>query len=148
MSKTLSSMLALCVLALVAAAAASTNDSSARAAILNQEARWIRAAAKGDAATLSGILAEEFVHVNYQGKLENKAAMLARIRSGGGSPYVERTTDHTIVFDGPTAIVHGINSIEQHGRVLFRLRYTDVYVNQNGAWRAVSAQETPIVSRP
>lgn len=47
-------------------------------------------------------------------------------------------------FAGDVAIVHGINTIVQGGRIVLRLRYTDVFFEERGKWKAISAQETAI----
>lgn len=52
-------------------------------------------------------------------------------------------SEQTFDFAGSVAVVHGVNTITRAHKVS-RERYTDVYVNQNGTWLALSAQETAI----
>jgi len=111
-------------------------------AVLAQESRWVNALAKRDAKALGAILGENFVHINYQGKVRYREDELARVATM--KVYSQHTSEQTVDFFGNTAIVHGINSITQGGKVVLRLRYTDVYAKQQGRWVAVSAQETAI----
>jgi hypothetical protein len=111
--------------------------------ILNLEERWLTAIATGDAKTLGTILAANFVHINYRGKLTHHSDALeaAKMRKR----YVEHTSEQTVDFAGATAIVHGINTVTQAGKVVLRLRYTDVFVLRSGTWLALSAQETTLL---
>jgi ketosteroid isomerase-like protein len=111
-------------------------------AVLAQEARWVNALANRDAKALGAILGENFVHINYQGKVRYREDELARVAAT--KTYSQHTSEQTVDFFGNTAIVHGLNSITRGGKVVLRLRYTDVYAKQHGQWIAVSAQETAI----
>jgi hypothetical protein len=55
-------------------------------------------------------------------------------------------SDQLVDFFIDTAVVRGINTITDAGKVVTRERYTDVFVNNGGTWLAVSAQESPIKS--
>jgi ketosteroid isomerase-like protein len=110
--------------------------------VLAQESRWLAAVASRDRTALSSVLDDDFVHVNYLGQQERKASMLARIASG--VEFSERTGQQSVTILGPTAIVHGVNTVSESGRTVLRLRYTDVYVLRGSEWRAISAQETAI----
>jgi hypothetical protein len=110
-------------------------------AVLDQEQRWLKACANGDAAALGKILAENFVHVSYRGALTYREQELASV--GKAKAYTQTTSEQTVDFAAANvAVVHGLNTISEKGKVILRLRYTDVYVNQKGQWMALSAQET------
>lgn len=111
-------------------------------AVLGVEQRWLVAIAKHDAKALGAILAENFVHVDYRGTLSYREDALADV--GKAKPYVQKTDEQSVDLFGNSAIVHGVNAIWQGGKVVLRLRYTDVYQHLNGRWLAVSAQETQI----
>lgn len=119
---------------------AASSPPTAQQQVLRQEALWLKAVAARDASTLGAILDDGFVHVNYKGQVEGKAAMLARI--GSGVSFGERTSDHRVTVVGTVAVVHGVNTVTSGGRVLAQLRYTDVYVLRGSVWKAISAQET------
>ncbi|HEX8806436.1 MAG TPA: nuclear transport factor 2 family protein [Candidatus Aquilonibacter sp.] len=112
-------------------------------AVLDQEHRWIQAAATRDAKLLGTILADNFVHTNYRGIVSYREQELANVTKP--KPYTEATSEQTVDFAAPdVAVVHGLNTISQAGKVVLLLRYTDVYVKQDGRWMALSAQETPV----
>ncbi|HEY3675667.1 MAG TPA: nuclear transport factor 2 family protein [Candidatus Tumulicola sp.] len=111
-------------------------------AVLAQEARWLKAIVAGDRATVATILSEqpEFTHITSDGDLVYRAAELAAVRK---EPFTMTPTEQTVDFfaDG-AAIVRGVNAIAQPNHPVERVRFTDVFVRENGHWKAVSAQET------
>jgi hypothetical protein len=136
--------LALSVLPFVVLPLAAKADAPPSAqAVLAQEKRWIEATASHDVRTLGGILAHDFVHVTYRGQLRYRDDALTSIMKP--RPYTEQLSEQTVDFAGSVAIVHGVNVVTQSGKVVLRLRYTDVFAKRDGIWVAISAQETPIV---
>ena len=110
-------------------------------AVLATEARWLKASVEGDAKTLGTILAENWVHINYQGKLLYREDALAAMKKP--LPYKQALSEQTVDFAGNIAIVRGVNTVtDKTGAVVLRLRYADVYVFENKKWMAISAQET------
>lgn len=121
-----------------------TSADASQTAVLAQEGRWVAAYARGDRGALGKVLAPGFVHINYAGEVRSRAEELKAI-NGSPPPYEERTSEHVVVLLGDVAaIVHGFNMVTHSGKVVTRLRYTDVYVDRLGSWQAISAQETPI----
>ena len=109
--------------------------------VLSQEARWLTAIVAGDRKTTESILGKDFKHVTSKGKLLDRVQELASLTK---EKFIMNATEQTVDFAGDTAVVHGLNTITQAGRVLARERFTDVFVKQNGSWMALSAQETAI----
>ncbi len=122
--------------------AAFASISAQAQAVLATEARWTRAVEDHDPAALGAILATNFVHTNYQGRVRYRDDELKLVREP--KPYRQNTSEQTVDFVGTAAVVHGLNTITESGRAVLRLRYTDVYALRNGTWIAVSAQETAI----
>lgn len=114
-------------------------------AVLAQEQRWLHALATGDAATLGKILPDNFIHITYLGKIRYRDDELANATKP--KPYVQRLSDQTVDFSHDVAIVHGLNTISRQENVVLQLRYTDIYIKENGHWRPVSAQETAIAKQ-
>jgi len=112
-------------------------------AVLDREAQFLAAISRSDAKALGTILAANYVHTTYQGKIEYREDALRNV--GAHSAYTQKTGEQTVDFAGDVAVVHGINTVSQGAKVVLRLRYTDVYVRQGGAWRVLSAQETKIL---
>ncbi len=109
--------------------------------LLTLEQRWLTAAMQRDTKTLKDILADDFVDVTYQGGLRDKADHL---KSSLAPNKTKQTLEELKVrVYGDTGIVTGQNTIvADDGSFTARVRFTDVFVRQQGMWRAVSAQET------
>lgn len=134
----------LAILMLVPAHATASADPEA-IAVLDREHAWLQASATRNAKLLGTILAENFVHTNYRGVVTYREQELANVTKP--KPYTQTTSEQTVDFPAKSvAVVHGLNTVSQGGKVAILLRYTDVYVKQNGRWRALSAQETPVTT--
>lgn len=111
-------------------------------AVLLTESRWLHAIDTRDARALAGILAADFEHTTFRGALRDRSTELRLVVQP--KPYRQHTSGQTVEVLGSAAVVHGVNTISEHGQVVLRLRYTDVYELRGGKWMAVSAQETAI----
>jgi hypothetical protein len=128
------------VFVLVSISARASAPASA-AAVLHQESRWLAAIVAGDAKVAAAMLSPNFTHITSRGELLHRAQELAAMKR---ESFTMNPSEQTVDFAGDAAIVHGLNTLVQSGKTLARERYTDVYVNQNGTWMALSAQETDI----
>jgi hypothetical protein len=46
------------------------------------------------------------------------------------------------------AIARGLNEIsDKDGRIVMRIRFTDVFLYRHGNWQAVATQETPVSAK-
>ena len=109
--------------------------------LLTLEQRWLAAAMQRDATTLQAILTDDFVDVTYQGGLRDKADHLQS--SLAPSKPKQTLGELKVRIYGDTGVVTGLNTIvADDGSFTARVRFTDVFVKQQGVWRAVSAQET------
>jgi hypothetical protein len=109
--------------------------------VLGQEARWLTAITSGDVAGVDSILAPTYRHVNAEGKMFDRAQELAATQP---LPMTFDASDQIVDIAGDTAVIHGINTLTQNGKVLDRQRFTDVFVLQNGVWMALAAHETKL----
>jgi hypothetical protein len=107
--------------------------------VLAQEGRWLKAITDGDRATIESILMTNFKHSTSAGVLLDRASEIAGIVR---EPFAMNPTDQIVDTTGDTAVIHGVNTLTQSGRVLAKERFTDVFILQNGTWMALSAQET------
>jgi len=110
-----------------------------------------RAAAvvKADVATLEGLTSDDYVLINANGQVSNKAETMNSIKTGKIKLTANEVSDLSVRVYGDTAVVTGkstakgsINGIELKGPVMF----TRVYVKKNGKWQSVAFQQTPIVA--
>jgi hypothetical protein len=113
----------------------------ATADVLAQEARWLNAITDGDRPTIESILSSDYRHITSDGVLLDRAQEIATTK-----PLLVTMTPSEQIVDivGDTALIHGVNTISNAGGVQATVRFTDVFVLQNGTWLAISAQETSI----
>jgi hypothetical protein len=114
--------------------------------VLGIEREWLRALVQRDRATLDRILADDFVDSNWKGELRTKSQMLEGL--GTSSPYLQHLRDVKVDLYRSMAVARGLNEIrDKDGRIVMRIRFTDVLIYRHGNWRAVAAQETAVSSR-
>jgi ketosteroid isomerase-like protein len=110
-----------------------------------------RAAAvvKADVATLEGLTSDDYVLINANGQVSNKAETMSLIKTGKIKLTANEVSEMKVRVYGDTAVVTGkstakgsINGIELKGPVMF----TRVYVKKSGKWQSVAFQQTPIVA--
>jgi Domain of unknown function (DUF4440) len=107
--------------------------------VLAQEARWLTAITAGDVATVESILGPTFRHVNADGQAFNRAQEIAATEP---LDVAFTASDQIVDVYGDTAVIHGINTVTQGDDVVARERFIDVFLLQDGVWKAVTAQET------
>ncbi|WP_245541545.1 nuclear transport factor 2 family protein [Smaragdicoccus niigatensis] len=107
--------------------------------VLALEGRWLAAITAGDRATVDGILAQGFRHISSDGKLVDRAGEMASMTP---LPFTMNPSEQIVDIVGDTAVIHGVNTLMQDGKLVGRERFTDVFVRIDGKWQALSAQET------
>lgn len=130
------------IFAVLAAAAGCSAHPRTAAGVLATEHAWVRAIESRDLKLLSCILAPEFADTSWRGEVIPRATVLARLPSH--PPATLKLGGLTVDQVGRFAIVRGTNTQRANGRTLGSVRFTDIFVYRGDAWRAVSAQETPI----
>jgi hypothetical protein len=118
-----------------------TMDSGPCADVLAQERRWLTAITEGDRMTVESILAPGFKHINSEGELLDRAQEIAGLEKVS---FTMNPSEQLVDIADDTAVIHGVNTLIDGGRVLAHERFTDVFVLQNGSWMALSAQETTL----
>ena len=139
------------LLALLCAVLLMAQDSSKRNAeeghLLALESAWNHAEQSKDAAALNQLLGESLVYVDYDGTLLNKKEFLENTLRNNVSQEQINNDGMTVHVYGNAAVVTGVyrdKGIEKGKPFLRRGRFTDTWVNQNGAWQCVASQSTLI----
>ena len=116
-------------------------DNSDAATLMHLERQWLRAIQIRDTVFLDKLLAEDFVDISTHGEIRHKADVL-RGRVGPVST-TQSLSDMQVREYGTSAVVTGLNIVsDKSGDWTVHVRFTDVFVNRDGKWRAVSAEET------
>ncbi|MGH8161545.1 MAG: nuclear transport factor 2 family protein [Gammaproteobacteria bacterium] len=140
MRQPLASGILVCLL-MSAASTALAADTERSQALIAVEHQWVQAAKAGDKATLARILASDFIDVSWRGAIRSRADVLARPAAPASSS--QKLKNLEVRLYGDTAIVNGLNLVTMKNQH-WKIRFTDVFIRQDGRWRAVSAQETQV----
>lgn len=123
-------------------AAESVDTVRARTVLLQLESRWLAAR---DSATLSRILAPDFVHPVASGYFLDRSQHIAWVVDHPPDSTIDRRlADMRVRFYGATAIVTGMVIRSRGGSEIGRNVFTDVFVKRDHRWQAVSAEETMV----
>ncbi len=140
--KTLTLLSCLLVLPLHALAAdCPKSQPKTESALLEVEHHWADALTRKDADAVACILAAEFEDADVDGTLHSRAEALARIPQR--KPWTNRLTAMYAHLNGDSAFVRGLNEVlDQNGKVIARVRFTDIFTYREGRWQALAGQET------
>ena len=141
--------LGVATLAAAHAGAQGMGASSVADQIKKMEKDRAAAVVKADVATLEGLTSDDYILINANGQVSNKAETMNNIKTGVIKLTSNEVSDMTVRVYGDTAVVTGkstakgtIGGIALKGPVMF----TRVYVKKNGKWQSVAFQQTPIVA--
>jgi ketosteroid isomerase-like protein len=118
--------------------------------LLKLENEFTRAVAKNDVAAIDGFLADDWIIVEPDGGIVDKAHFLGVIESGALSHDKMESTDVRVRVYGNTAVVTALTTSK--GKFMGQEftsceRATDVFVKQNDRWQCVLTQLTPFTSK-
>ena len=123
--------------------------SSVEEQLMKMERDRAAAVVKADVATLEGMTADDYMLINANGQMSDKATTMNDIKTGSIKLTANEVSDMKVRVYGDTAVVTGKSSAkgtirgrELKGPVMF----TRVYVKKNGKWQSVAFQQTPIVA--
>ena len=113
--------------------------------LLRLEDEFAQAVASNDANALDGLLADDWVIVDPDGSITDKAPFLGVIKSGVLSHELMETTDLRVRLYGNAAVVTGLTATK--GKFMGQdfascERATDIFVKQTDRWLCVFTQLT------
>lgn len=108
-------------------------------AVLQQlELTWVHATATGDRAELAKVLDDSYIETNAKGQRRSKSDVLSASPLPPGS--TQTLIDLDVHVTGDTAVVTGTNRLRiSASEVPQNFAFTDVFVRQNGTWRATAS---------
>ncbi len=150
--------IAICVLLLAALPVLATDAADPARAVEAAVEAFGEAFAVADVEALDALLATDYVHVNGgSGSLVSRSDWLAWIASrqtdlASGGLVIEtyEVQDLRIDLHGSAAVVTGVvtsNGIERGERFASRLRFTNLWVHEDGAWRRAAFHDSPLPDR-
>ena len=105
----------------------------------------MEAMCRGDVSALNGILADDLVYTHSSAKVDTKQSLLGGMEAGTTVYTSIEPSEVQAQAFGDAVVLTGVARIgvTSSGRPLnFGVRFTDVYVNQNGQWQMVAWQST------
>ncbi len=124
--------------------AGQAKDASVMAQI---EQSWAGALEHKDVQALGCILAEEFQDVDPKGNISDRATTLAK--AADHRPAHNELTELSPRVYGDVGYIRGLaTATDARGKILGRVRFTDVYVYRDGRWQAVAAHESLLAATP
>ena len=115
--------------------------------IIDLDKKRMTATAQKDVESLKKMLCKGLVYTHSSGRQDTKQSLIEGMESGSTvytsmEPSEVKAQDlgNAVVLTGVAAI-----SVNSGGKPnSFRVRFTDVYENQNGTWRMIAWQSTKI----
>lgn len=115
------------------------------------ERAWTEAHLRGDVATIARLMADDYVKIQPDGSVLDRAAALASYVPEERAWELAEGDEYDVRLYGDTAVVvgrwtaRGVN----HGlRFDYRARFLSIYVWRDGHWQMVAEQSTEIGPSP
>ena len=126
------------------------NNSADEQALIKIQHEWAEARMKGDSSYTRRLEAENCTVVWPDGSIVNKREDLKSMT--GDIVFAEfKIDDLQVRLYGDTAIVVGQGTIRAHegnqNLLGGKFVWTDTFVKQNGAWKVVASQVTPVLTK-
>ena len=112
---------------------------------MQMEHDWGNAEIKKDYAVVDKILADDWVGIDYDGKVVAKSLAMADLKTGTSTLTSEQLGPMTVRVFGNTAVVTGSDtekSTDRDKNSSGKYVWTDVFVSRNGRWQVVASQST------
>lgn len=109
--------------------------------LLQIEQNWAQALQQKNVDAVACIIADSFEDAGVDGQVQNRDQALAHIpqRRAGSNTLSDM---HAHVY-GDSGYVRGLNTVKDaNGTPVAQVRFTDIFVYQNGVWKAVAGHET------
>jgi hypothetical protein len=111
------------------------------------EEAWVNAIVAKNVTVLNRVMADDFIGVSPSGETYTKQEAIADVQSGFYAVTSMKLDNLKVrVFDNMAIVTYYQNETSKLGEEDCSGRYffTDVWVNRNDDWQAVSSQGTPV----
>ena len=139
--KTLITLFALLISLPALAADCPKNQPKTEAALIALENSWADALSRKDAGTVACMLADEFEEADVDGSLHTRAENLGKIPNR--KPGVNHLSEMRAHVEGNIGFTRGLATlVDASGKVVARVRFTDVFTYRDGRWQALAGHES------
>jgi hypothetical protein len=115
--------------------------------IIELDRKRMTAMAQKDTAALKNMLCKGLVYTHSSGRQDTKQSLIDAMESGT-TVYTAMEPSEVKAQDlGNAVVLTGVAAIRTNSNGkpnAFRVRFTDVYENQNGTWRMITWQSTKL----
>lgn len=110
-------------------------------ALIQIERTWGRSLENRDTSTLGCILADEFEDAGPDGMLTDRATTLTKA-ARHAAVHHELSDLHAQV-NGDFGYIRGLaTAVDAQGKLVAKVRFTDIYVYRDGRWQCVAGHES------
>jgi ketosteroid isomerase-like protein len=111
------------------------------AALVQAEENWAAALNRKDSDAVACLLADEFEDADVDGSLHTRGETLQKIRNK--KPGTNELSELRGHVDGNLGYTRGLATLtDPSGKVVARVRFTDVFTYRDGRWQALAGQES------
>ena len=139
-------LVSICTAMLLMTGSAIAADMSAtEQKLVDMEAAWSKAIVAKDTAAVSAIVADDWMGQNPGGKRDNKADMLADMKSGASAATSMTNHDVSARVMGNMAVVQGADDEKSTNKgkdTSGAYTWMDVFEKRGGKWVAIASQVT------
>ena len=117
------------------------NQPKTEAALIELEQNWAAALSRKDADAVACMLATEFEDADVDGSLHTRIETLEHIPNK--KPGVNHLSEMRAHVEGDSGFTRGLATlVDGSGKVVARVRFTDIFVYRGGRWQALAGQES------
>jgi len=117
------------------------NQPKTEAALIELEQNWAAALSRKDADSVACIVADEFEDADVDGSLHTRSQTLEHIPHR--KPVVNHLSEMRAYVEGNSGFTRGLATlVDASGKVVARVRFTDVFTYRDGRWQALAGHET------
>ena len=136
-------VLVLLAASLAFAADCPLNQPKTEAALVQLEENWAAALSRKDAGAVACMLAAEFEDADVDGSLHSRSQTLEHIPNR--KPGTNNLSELRAHVEGNSGFTRGLATlVDASGKVVARVRFTDVFVYRAGRWQAQAGHESLI----
>lgn len=111
------------------------------AALIDLEQNWAAALSRKDVDAVACMVADEFEDADVDGSLHTRSQMLEHIPQR--KPGVNRLSEMRAHVEGNMGFTRGLATlVDASGKVVARVRFTDVFTYRDGRWQALAGHES------
>ena len=117
------------------------NQPKTEAVLIEIEQNWAQALSRKDADTVACMVSDEFEDTDVDGSLHTRAQTLEHIPNR--KPGVNHLSELRAHVEGNMGFTRGLATlVDASGKVVARVRFTDVFIYRDGRWQALVGQES------